>query len=121
MACTMTVRQQGDVTVVDLGGRITMGDSWGMLRDAVKRLIAEGRLQILLNMKDVSYIDSAGLGELVGSYATMTNQGGRMKLVHAENKVRDVLLVTRLYSVFESFNDETEALQSFEKSVTGAV
>jgi anti-sigma B factor antagonist len=120
VACTARVRHEGDVAIVDLSGRITLGDGWGTLRDTVKRLISQGDRLVLLNMKDVSYIDSAGLGELVGSYATMTNQGGQMKLVYAENKVRDVLMVTRLYGVFEHFADEAAALQSFATRVSGA-
>lgn len=120
MACTVSVRQEGDVTILDLSGRITLGDGWGKLRDTVRQLLAEGRRRVLLNMKDVTYIDSAGLGELVGSYATMTNQGGQMKLLYAENKVRDVLQVTRLYSVFENFSDEAAALRSFETRATSA-
>lgn len=120
MACTVSVRQEGDVTVVTLSGRITLGDGWGTLRDTVKRLIGQGQMRIVLNMKAISYIDSAGLGELVGSYATMTNRGGQMKLVCAENKVRDVLLVTRLYAVFENFPDEAAALESFATTATGA-
>jgi len=121
MAFQVSMRHEGDVAVVDLSGRITLGEGWGTLREAIRRLLAEGHKQVLLNMKNVSYIDSAGLGELVGSYATMMNQGGRMKLLHAENKVRDVLQVTRLYPVFENFADEATALRSFETSVKGAV
>ena len=113
MACKATVRQVGEIAVIDLSGRITLGDGSGTVRDAVKDLITKGHRQILLNLKDVSYIDSAGLGELVGSYATMTHQGGQIKLLNAQNKVRDVLQVTKLYTVFENFNDEASAVRSF--------
>lgn len=113
MACKVTVRQVGDVTVLDLGGRITLGDGSGTVRETVRDLIGKGQKQILLNLADVSYIDSAGLGELVGAYATMTNQGGQIKLLNAQGKVRDVLQVTKLYTVFESFTDEATALRSF--------
>ena len=113
MACKATIRKAGDVTVMDLSGRITLGDGSGTVRDTVKDQIARGCRQILLNLKDVTYIDSAGLGELVGSYATMTNQGGQIKLLNAQTKVRDVLQVTKLYTVFESFTDEETALRSF--------
>jgi anti-sigma B factor antagonist len=113
MACKATVRQAGDVTIVDLSGRITLGDGSGTVRDTVKRLIASGKKQVLLNLADASYIDSAGLGELVGTYATMTNQGGQIKLLNAQGKVRDVLQVTKLYTVFENFSDETAAVRSF--------
>ena len=120
MACKVTVRHEGGVVIVNLCGRITLGDGWGTLRETVRRLLTEGDRQILLNMKDVNYIDSAGLGELVGSYATVTNQGGQLKLVYAQNKVRDVLQVTRLYAVFESFPDEAAALESFATHAGGA-
>ena len=113
MACKATVRQVGDVTVIDLSGRITLGDGSGTVRETVKGLIAKGHRRIVLNLGDVSYIDSAGLGELVGSYATMTNQGGQIKLLNAQSKVRDVLQVTKLYTVFENFDDEAAALGSF--------
>jgi len=115
MACKATVRQVGDVTVVDLSGRITLGDGSGTVRETVKGLIGKGQKQILLNLADVSYIDSAGLGELVGCYATMTNQGGQIKLLNAQSKVRDLLQVTKLYTVFENFTDEAAAQRSFER------
>lgn len=113
MACKVSMRQSGDVAIVDVSGRITLGDGSGILRDTVKSLIDKGQKNILLNLGDVSYIDSAGLGELVGSYATVTNQGGQIKLLNAQSKVRDVLQVTKLYTVFEVFTNETEAVRSF--------
>jgi anti-sigma B factor antagonist len=118
MACTATVRQVDEVTVVDLCGRITLGDGAGTLRDTVRDLIHSGVLRILVNLKEVSYIDSAGLGELVGSYATMTNRGGKIKLLHAQNKVQDALRVTKLHGVFETFTDEEAALRSFAGRAT---
>jgi len=118
MACTATVRQADDVTIVDLSGRITLGDASCTLRKMMRDLIQQGERRILLNLKDVSYIDSAGLGELVGCYATMTNRGGQIKLVYADNKVRDVLRATKLSLVFESFADEAEALRSFARRST---
>ena len=118
MACKATKRQSGDVAIVDLSGRITLGDGSGIVRETVKELIAGGRKQILLNLAEVSYIDSAGLGELVGSYATVTNQGGQIKLLNAQGKVRDVLQVTKLYTVFENFTDEAAAVRSFAGSAT---
>ena len=118
MSCTATVRQADDVTIVDLGGRVTLGDASCTLRKTVRDLIQRGERRILLNLKDVTYIDSAGLGELVGSYATMTNRGGQIKLLHAGNKVGDVLRATKLSLVFESFADEAEALRSFARRTT---
>jgi anti-sigma B factor antagonist len=113
MVCEATVRQAGDVVIVDLRGRITLGDGSGTLRDTVKRLIAGGHRRILLNLKDITHIDSAGLGELVGIYATVTNQDGQIRLLDVQTKVLDVLRVTKLYAVFENFTDETAALRSF--------
>ncbi len=113
MSCTAAVRQSDDVTIVDLGGRVTLGDGSCRLRDTVRDLIRRGDRQILLNLQDVTYIDSAGLGELVSSYAAMVNRGGHIKLLHADNKVRDVLRATKLSLVFENFTDEGEALRSF--------
>ena len=113
MACKASIRQVGDVAVVDLSGRITLGDGSGTVRERVKELVNLGSKQILLNLGDVSYIDSAGLGELVGSYATVSNQGGKIKLLNAQSKVRDVLQITKLYTVFENFTDEASAVRSF--------
>src|SRR5438477_12302724 len=101
MACNGSVRQADSITIVDLGGRITLGDAACTLRDTVRDLIQRGDRRILLNLQDVTYIDSAGLGELVGTYATMVNRGGQVKLLHADNKVRDVLRATKLSLVFE--------------------
>ena len=114
MACTATVRQIGNVTIVDLSGRITLGDAACRLRDTVRDLIQRGDRLLLLNLQDVTYIDSAGLGELVGTYATMVNRCGQIKLLHADNKVRDVLRATKLSLVFENFADEADALRSFD-------
>jgi anti-sigma B factor antagonist len=114
MSCTAAVRQADGVTIVDLAGRITLGDSACTLRDTVRELIQRGEQRVLLNMKDVTYMDSAGLGELVGAYATMTNRGGHIKLLNADNKVRDVLRATKLSLVFANFTDEAEALRSFD-------
>lgn len=113
MSVTANVRQAGNVTVIDLAGRITLGDGSGLVRNTIKDQVAAGHKNILLNLKGVTYIDSAGLGELVGSYATISNLGGSIKLVHTEGKVKDLLQVTKLYTVFVTFSDENEALRSF--------
>ena len=83
------------------------------MRSTIKDLVAAGRKDILINLKDVTYIDSAGLGELVGSYATATNLGGAVKLLHPQGKIYDLLQVTKLFTVFVTFDDEAEALRSF--------
>jgi anti-sigma B factor antagonist len=121
MAAKANIRQVGDVLIVDLSGRIALGDGSGAVRETVKDMLKEGQKNILLNLGDVTYIDSAGLGELVGAYATVSNQGGHIKLLNVQKKVNDLLQVTKLYTVFESFTSETAAVRSFGgKSTTTA-
>jgi len=119
MALKAAVRSVGDVSVIDLAGRITLGEGSGLVRSTIKECVNSGRKNLLVNLKEVSYIDSAGLGELVGSYATVTNMGGSIKLLHPQAKVHDLLQVTKLYTVFIAFEDEAEALRSFS-SAAGA-
>lgn len=119
MSLKAEVRQVGDVAIVDLAGRITLGEGSGLVRSTIKDLVTAGRKNILVNLKDVSYIDSAGLGELVGSYATVTNLGGAIKLLHAQGKVKDMLTVTKLYTVFVAFDDENEAVRSYSGAAAG--
>ena len=116
MSLKAEVRQAGDVSVVDLAGRITLGEGSGLVRSTIKELVASGRKNILLNLKNVTYLDSAGLGEVVGAYATVTNAGGNIKLLHPQAKVHDLLQVTKLYTVFAAFDDEPEAIRSFAAS-----
>lgn len=116
MSFKVTVRHTGDVAIVDLAGRLTLGEGSGALRSAIKDLLAQGRKKILLNLKEVSYIDSSGLGEMISSYASVTNAGGRIKLLNTQNRVRDLLTVTKLFSVFEDFADESSAVKSFSGS-----
>jgi anti-sigma B factor antagonist len=113
MSFKATVRRTGDVAIVDLAGRLTLGEGSGTLRTTIKDLIAQGQKKILVNLKDVSYIDSSGLGEMVGAYASVSNAGGQIKLLNAQNRVRDLLTVTKLYSVFEDFSSEASALATF--------
>jgi anti-sigma B factor antagonist len=113
MPCKANIRQVGDVAIVDLSGRITLGDGSGVVRQTVKDMLKAGQKNLLLNLGDVSYIDSSGLGELVGAYATGTNQGAQIKLLNVQRRVHDLLQVTKLYTVFESFTGETTALESF--------
>jgi anti-sigma B factor antagonist len=114
MSAKVKVRNAGDVAILDMAGRITLGDGSGMVRNSIKELVAGGTRKILLNLHDVTYLDSAGLGELVGSYATITNLGGQIKLLHPQGKVTDMLTVTKLYTIFNSYTDEGEALRSFQ-------
>ena len=120
MSFKATVRRTGDVAIIDLAGRLTLGDGSGTLRSNIKDLIAQSSKKILVNLKDVTYIDSSGLGEMIGSYASVTNAGGEIKLLGAQDRVRDLLTITKLYSVFEDFSNENQAIASFGSSAVGA-
>jgi anti-sigma B factor antagonist len=111
---TITTREVSHVTIVDINGRITLGDETGQLRDAVHNLIAAGKKKIVLNLAHVDYIDSSGVGELVSSYTTVRNAGGELKLLSLTKKVQDVLNVTKLYTVFDIKEDEFSAVKSFD-------
>jgi anti-sigma B factor antagonist len=113
MSIKLNTRQVGDVTVLDLAGRITLGEGSSTLRDSLKELVAKGEKKILLNLGDVTYIDSSGIGELVSGFTTVTNQSGSLKLLGLNKRVKDLLQVTKLYTVFEAFEDEAEAIRSF--------
>jgi anti-sigma B factor antagonist len=106
-------RQVGDVTVVDATGRITLGEGASTLRDSMRDLAAKGSKKLLLNLSEVSYIDSSGIGEMVSSYTTITNHGGQLKLLGLSKRVKDLLQITKLYTVFEVFDDEALAVRSF--------
>jgi anti-sigma B factor antagonist len=108
------VRHAGPVAIVDLAGRITMGEGCGVVRNAVRELVNSGARNILLNLRAVSYVDSAGLGEMAGSYVTVARLGGQLKLVHSHARVDNLLQVTKLYALLVAFNDEAEALRSFD-------
>ena len=108
-------RQAGDVTILDLSGKITIGEGSVQLREAVRGLLDEGKKSILLNLGDVSYVDSSGIGELVSSYTTTNNQGGQLKLLNLTKKIQDLLMITKLLTVFETHDSEEAALSSFKK------
>jgi anti-sigma B factor antagonist len=109
----LTTRQVGDVTVVDVAGRITLGEGSSALRDAVRDMVSKNQKKILLNLGDVSYIDSSGIGELVSGFTTVTNGGGNLKLLNLNKRVKDLLQITKLYTVFEVHEDEASAIRSF--------
>src|SRR3954454_15690792 len=119
MSLKAVERAIGNVSIVDLAGRLTLGEGSGLVRNTIKDLVTSGRKNILLNLKDVTYIDSAGLGELVGAYASVTNSGGNIKLLHPQAKVHDLLQITKLYTVFAAFDNEAEGLRSFTASAAG--
>ena len=108
-------RQIDGVTIVDCSGRITLGEGSVILRDTFKDLLSKGNKRILLNLGDVNYIDSSGIGELVSAFITVKNQGGELKLLNLTKKVHDLLQITKLYTVFDVKDDETAAVKSFAK------
>jgi anti-sigma B factor antagonist len=103
----------GDVTVIDAAGRITLGEGASAFRDLVRDLVAKGDKKLLLNLGEVSYIDSSGIGELVSGFTTVTNHGGQLKLVGLSKRVKDLLQITKLYTVFEVHDDEADSIRSF--------
>ena len=113
MSVKLNTRQVGDVTVVDVSGRITLGEGSSALRDLLKELIGKGNKKILLNLGEVTYIDSSGIGELVSGFTTVSNQGGTMKLLGLTKRVQDLLQITKLYTVFDIHEEEAHALRSF--------
>jgi anti-sigma B factor antagonist len=108
-------RQIDGVTVLDLSGRITLGEGSVILRDTIRDLIGRGERKILLNLGDVTYIDSSGIGELVSAFTTVRNQGGELKLLNLTKKVHDLLQITKLYTVFDIKDDEATAIKSFAR------
>jgi anti-sigma B factor antagonist len=109
----LNTRQVGDVTVVDVAGRITLGEGSSALRDTMRELVGKGQKKILLNLGDVTYIDSSGIGELVSGFTTVTNSGGQLKLLGLNKRVKDLLQITKLYTVFDVHEDEGGAIRSF--------
>jgi anti-sigma B factor antagonist len=108
-----TTRELGGIAIVDLSGRISLGDGSALLRKTVRDLLDEGRTKIILNLGDVNYIDSSGIGELVSGFTAVRNRGGELKLLNLTKKVNDLLQLTKLFTVFEVHNDESGAVRSF--------
>lgn len=119
MSSKATMRYAGDVAIIDVSGRITLGEGAGTLRALIKDLLKAGEREILVNLKDVSYMDSAAIGELVGAFATISNAGGAIKLLNPQGRVSEILAVTKLYTVFETYSDEALALDSFPSTPAG--
>lgn len=113
MSVRLSTRQVGDVAVIDVSGRITLGEGSSNLREGIRELLAKGQRKILLNLGDVSYIDSSGIGELVSGYTSVANQGGQLKLLNLTKRVKDLLQITKLYTVFDVYDDEAAAVRSF--------
>jgi anti-sigma B factor antagonist len=110
-------RAVGDVTIVDLNGKMTLGEGDELLRDKVNSLIQQGQKKIILNLAEVPYIDSAGLGEVVRTYTTVSRQGGSLKLLSLTKRIQDLLAITKLLTVFETFDNEQDAVKSFGAGV----
>ncbi len=115
MTMKASTRQVDGVTIIDLSGRITLGEGSVVLRDTIRDVVAAGNKKILLNLGDVTYIDSSGIGELVSSFTSVRNQGGELKLLNLTKKVHDLLQITKLYTVFDIKDDEAQAVGSFSK------
>jgi anti-sigma B factor antagonist len=113
VSISINVKPLTDVVVVELKGRITLGEATGKVRDAIRDLVAKGTKKFVLNLKGLEYMDSAGMGELIGVYTTVKNQGGDMKLVGATGRALNLLHVTRLTTLFELYDDEAAAARSF--------
>jgi len=109
-------RPVGEVVVLDLKGRVTLGEGDELLKDKVNSLLNQGQKKIVLNLADVPYIDSAGLGEIVRTYTTVSRQGGNMKLLNLTKRIADLLSITKLLTVFETFDSEHDAVRSFSAS-----
>ena len=113
MNLKISTRQVDGVNIVDCSGRITLGEGSVTLRDTVRELLSKGRKKILLNLGEVNYIDSSGIGELVSAFTTVRNQGGELKLLNLTKKVHDLLQITKLYTVFDVKDDEKTAVKAF--------
>jgi anti-sigma B factor antagonist len=107
------VRETSGISIVDVFGRVTLGEGASLLRDTLRQLAKAGEKKILLNLDGLSYLDSSGIGVLVSSFATLSSLGGKLKLVNLSNRVKDLLLITKLYTVFEVYDDEEAAIGSF--------
>ena len=113
MSVKLTTHQKGEVIIVVASGKLTMGEGASTLRTKIRELVASGSRRIVLNMADVSYMDSSGMGELIAAHTTITTAGGEIKLLHLAKRVHDLLKLTKLYTVFEAFEDEASAVNSF--------
>ena len=114
MSMLLKSRRLDDVVIMDLSGRITIGEGTLILRDHIKKLLEAGDRKFILNLSDCDYIDSSGLGELVTAFTTVRGAGGELKLLNLTKRVQDLLQITKLLTVFESYNDETEAVKSLQ-------
>jgi anti-sigma B factor antagonist len=110
----VTERQAGDVTILDMSGAVRIGEGSIALRDAIRGLADVGKKKILLNLAGVNYVDSTGIGELIANYTTVSRQGGQLKLLNLTDRIQNLLVITKLLTVFDTYEDEAEALKSFQ-------
>ena len=115
MSLTINILETADATILDMSGRLSLGEALAELRDSIREALASDQKNILLNLAEVSHIDSSGLGQLIGSYATVTERGGQLKLLNLQKRVNDLMQVTKLLTVFETYTNEEAALRSFGK------
>jgi anti-sigma B factor antagonist len=113
MSVKLTTHEKGEVIIVDTSGKLTLGEGTSTLRTKIRELVEGGSRRIVLNLADVTYMDSSGLGELIAAHTTVTTAGGEMKLLNLAKRVHDLLKLTKLYTVFEAFEDEDSAVDSF--------
>ena len=106
-------RQAGDVTILDMKGAVRIGEGSIELRDSIRRLAGEGKKKVLLNLAGVNYVDSSGIGELIANYTTISRQGGQLKLLNLTDRIQNLLVITKLLTVFDAYDNEPEALKSF--------
>jgi anti-sigma B factor antagonist len=110
----VTERQAGDITILDMSGAVRIGEGSVALRDAIRGLADSGKKKILLNLAGVNYVDSTGIGELIANYTTVSRQGGQLKLLNLTDRIQNLLVITKLLTVFDTYEDEAEALKSFQ-------
>jgi anti-sigma B factor antagonist len=115
MSLKINIRETADAVILDMSGRVSLGDALADLRDSIREALAGDQKNILLNLAEVSYIDSSGLGQLISSYATVASRGGQMKLLNLQKRVNDLMQITKLVTVFETYSNEEAALKSFAK------
>src|ERR1700722_12142492 len=118
MSLKINVRESGDILILDLTGRITLGEEAASLRDTLREQVDGGRKNILLNLAEVTYIDSSGLGQLVGSFATVTSRGGQLKLLNLQKRLHELMQVTKLITAFEGYTTDAAALRSYAASAS---
>ena len=113
MSVKLTTREVGNVTILDIEGKLTLGEGSGAFRDKIRELLTSGKKKILLNFEQTTWTDSSGMGELISSFVSVTNSGGQLKTLAYQKQIEDLLIITKLYTVFETFNDEKAAVESF--------